>query len=137
MDHYSSYTKDAWDAFKADDRPGPIHMLNLIRLRDRAEYPDGTDVTGRAAYEEYGKLSAPIFKRVGGHIVWRGSFELTMIGPQSENWDICFIAEYPSVNAFVEMTRDGDYREAVKHRQAGVENSRLVRLATMSSGDSF
>ena len=26
-------TKEAFAAFRADDRPGPIHMLNLVRLR--------------------------------------------------------------------------------------------------------
>jgi hypothetical protein len=41
-------------------------------------------------------------------------------------WDHCFIAEYPSVSAFVEMIRDPVYREAVKHRQAAVADSRLI-----------
>ena len=38
--------------------------------------------------------------------VWQGRFELMLIGPQEERWDHCFIAEYPSVAAFVEMIRD-------------------------------
>ena len=57
-------------------------------------------------------------ERLGGRIVWQGRFELMLIGPQEERWDHCFIAEYPSVAAFVEMIRDPVYREAVKHRQA-------------------
>ena len=40
-------TKEAFAAFRADDRPGPIHMLNLVRLRARAAYPDGREATGR------------------------------------------------------------------------------------------
>ena len=46
-----------------------------------------------------------------------------LIGPQEERWDHCFIAEYPSVAAFAEMIRDPVYREAVKQRQAAVEDS--------------
>ena len=46
-----------------------------------------------------------------------------LIGPAAEKWDACFIAEYPSVAAFVEMIRDPVYREAVKHRQAAVLES--------------
>ena len=61
-----------------------------------------------------------MFERLGGKIVWQGRFELMLIGPEAERWDHCFIAEYPSVAAFVEMIRDPVYREAVKHRQAGV-----------------
>jgi uncharacterized protein (DUF1330 family) len=75
----------------------------------------------------------PVFSRLGGRIVWRGSFELTLIGPAGENGDECFIAEYPSVAALVEMIRDPVYCEAVKHRQAAVLDSRLIRLAPASA----
>ena len=75
--------------------------------------------------------------RLGGRIVWQGKFELMLIGPSPERWDHCFIAEYPSVAAFVEMIRDPVYREAVKHRQAAVEDSRLIRTAPMQVGTTF
>ena len=78
-----------------------------------------------------------MFSRLGGKIVWRGQFELMLIGPSSERWDHCFIAEYPSVAAFVEMIRDPVYREAVKHRQAAVEDSRLIRLMPQEGGEGF
>ena len=130
-------TKEIFAAFRADDRPGPIDMLNLVRLRARANYPDGREATGEAAYAAYGRDSGPVFKRLGGHILWRGAFELTLIGPAQERWDHCFIARYPSVAAFVEMIRDPVYREAVKHRQAAVEDSRLVRLKSREAGDLF
>ncbi len=70
-------------------------------------------------------------------MIWCGAFELTLIGPAEERWDRCFIAQYPSVAAFVEMIRDPVYREAVKHRQAAVEDSRLIRLAAGSPGENF
>ncbi len=121
-------TRETFSAFRANNREGPIHMLNLVRLRERAAYPDGRAATGAEAYAAYGHESLPVFSRLGGSIVWRGRFELMLIGPPDERWDLCFIAEYPSVAAFVEMIRDPVYREAVKHRQAAVEDSRLVRL---------
>jgi hypothetical protein len=40
-------TKEVFAQFKANDRPGPIHMLNLVRLRALAAYPDGRKATGR------------------------------------------------------------------------------------------
>ena len=122
-------TKEAFAAFSADDRPGPTHMLNLVRLRAVAAYPDGRKATGVEAYTAYGRESEPVFSRLGGSIVWRGRFEQMLIGPPEERWDLCFIAQYPSVAAFVAMIRDPIYREAVKHRQAAVADSRLVRLA--------
>ncbi len=130
-------TKETFGRFRENDRPGPIHMLNLVRFRDEAVYPDGRRSTGAEAYAAYGRESFPVFSRLGGRIVWRGNFELMLIGPDSEQWDECFIAEYPSVAAFVEMIRDPVYREAVKHRQAAVRDSRLVRMQPAEAGAGF
>lgn len=134
---YVDPTKETFAAFRAHDRPGPIHMLNLVRFRDTAVYADGRTATGAEAYAAYGRDSHAVFSRLGGRIVWRGTFELTLIGPSDEKWDECFIAEYPSVAAFVEMIRNPVYREAVKHRQAAVLDSRLIRLAPAASGSGF
>ena len=41
------------------------------------------------------------------------------------------------MGAFVEMIRDPVYREAVKHRQAAVEDSRLIRHAVLPVGKNF
>lgn len=130
-------TRDAFASFRANERPGPVDMMNLVRLRARAAYADGREATGHEAYAAYGLESGPVFQRLGGEVVWRGSFELMLIGPSEERWDHCFIARYPSVAAFVEMIRDPVYREAVKHRQAAVEDSRLIRLQAVESGASF
>lgn len=130
-------TKASFTAFRSNDRTGPIHMLNLVQFRERAAYPDGRSASGAEAYAAYGRDSYPVFSRLGGGIVWRGNFELMLIGPGDEKWDECFIAEYPSVAAFVEMIRDPVYREAVKHRQAGVLDSRLIRLSPTGAGSGF
>ena len=137
MTGYIDPTKEVFAQFRENDRAGPIHMLNLVRLRDRAAYPDGRTATGAQAYAAYGRESGPVFTRLGGKIVWMGGFELMVIGPSHERWDHCFIAEYPGVAAFVEMIRDPVYREAVKHRQAAVEDSRLIRHAVLPIGKTF
>ncbi len=130
-------SKETFAAFRANDRAGAIHMLNLVRLRERAAYPDGRAATGAQAYAAYARESEPVFVRLGGAIVWRGKFELMLIGPEAERWDLCFIAAYPDVAAFVAMLRDPVYREAVKHRQAAVEDSRLIRLQPGGTGVGF
>jgi uncharacterized protein (DUF1330 family) len=137
MTHYIDPTKEAFAAFRALDRDGPIQMLNLVRFRAQAAYPDGRFATGAEAYAAYSEESQPIFARLGGKIIWRGGFEFTLTGPADERWDACFIAEYPSLAAFVEMIRDPAYREAVKHRQAAVEDSRLIRMQPAPSGEAF
>ena len=130
-------SREAFAAFRADDRPGPIHMLNLVRFNATATYSDGWTTTGAEAYAAYGRESGPVFAALGGRIVWRGRFELMLIGPATEHWDECFIAEYPSVQAFVAMIRDPVYRAAVLHRQVAVADSRLIRLAPQEGGAGF
>src|SRR6202171_6813690 len=131
MGQYIDPTKEHFKEFRERTRAGPIHMLNLVVLRERAADPEGRAVTGAEAYAAYGRESLPVFARLGGKIVWQGKFEWILIGPtDGENWDHVFVAEYPSVEAFVEMIRDPVYREAVKHRQAAGVDSRVVRLET-------
>ncbi|MGC9271324.1 DUF1330 domain-containing protein [Acidiphilium sp.] len=130
-------TRDQFAAFQSLSRDGAIHMLNLVRFRVRAAYPDGREISGADAYRAYACESGPIFIRVGGRQVWLGRFEQTLIGPATERWDAVFIAEYPSVAAFVAMVRDPNYRAAVKHRQAAVETSRLIRLEPRHAGSAF
>ena len=60
-------TKEAFAAFRADERPGPIHMLNLIKLRPRAAYPDGRELVPNF-------LHADLAKR-GGSPVPRGKIK--------------------------------------------------------------
>lgn len=137
MADYVDPTKEQFTRFRDLQRAGPIHMLNLVRLRAKAIYPDGRSATGEEAYRAYARDSGEVFKRLGGKQHWIGRFEVTLIGPAEERWDRVFIAEYPSVEAFVAMIRDPVYREAVKHRQAAVEDSRLIRLQPLSPGEYF
>ncbi|MCG7574522.1 DUF1330 domain-containing protein [Phaeobacter sp. CNT1-3] len=134
---HTAFDKDDFNTFKANNRAGPIHMLNLVRLHDQAQYDDGRQATGAEAYAAYGRESAPVFQRLGGRIVWRGAMEQMLIGPGDEQWDLCFIAEYPSPQAFVDMLGDPIYRAAMKHRQAAVSDSRLIRTAPLGVGATF
>jgi uncharacterized protein (DUF1330 family) len=131
-----------FDAFKALPRNTPIQMLNLVRLKTLADYPDdhpnhGKGMTGLDAYRAYGRTSAEVFKRVGGRQLWVGKPEGVVTGPADERWDLAFIAEYPDAAAFLAMVTDPSYREHVKHRQAAVEDSRLIRLAPVEPGAGF
>ena len=124
-----------FQAFKDLPRDQPIHMLNLLLYRDHAEYPEGHEHhgngwTGRRAYEEYGKTSGPIFRRVGGSIVWRGTFQTMVTGPDDREWHDGFVAQYPNAGAFFEMIKDADYQTAVVNRTSLLSTKAAVRLTT-------
>ena len=137
MADYVDPEREQFEAFKALPRDVPVMMLNLVRFRDRAAYPDGREATGAEAYDAYGRDSATVFQRVGGEIIWRGKPELMLIGPAKKRWDLIFIARYPTAGAFLEMVTDPVYREAVKHRQAAVLDSRLIRTGEIDMGAGF
>jgi uncharacterized protein (DUF1330 family) len=131
-----------FEAFKALPRDRPIQMLNLIRLRALAAYPEahpnhGKAMTGLQAYRAYGRESAEVFARVGGRQIWAGQPETVVTGPADERWDLAFIAEYPGAAAFLAMVTDPAYREHVKHRSAAVADSRLIRLEPLAPGPGF
>lgn len=130
-------TKSQFGVFKNLPRDHPVQMLNLVKLNEQAVYEDGTVTTGAEAYAAYGRESGPVFRKLGGRIIWSGEFQLTLIGPDDESWDIAFIAEYPSGQAFIDMIRDPVYRDAVKHRQAAVKTSRLIRHKPKEASNAF
>ena len=128
MTDYVDPDRERFGLFKDLPRDHPVQMLNLVRLKEEAVYPDGTTCSGAEAYAAYGRESGPVFRELGGQIIWSGEFQLTLIGPEDEAWDIAFIAEYPSGQAFIDMLRNPVYRQAVVHRQAAVLTSRLIRM---------
>lgn len=139
---YVDPARAQFDLFKGLDRDHPIEMLNLVAFHARAAYPADhaqadAGLTGAAAYALYGTQSAPVLARVGGHILWRGRFEATLIGPGAEQWDAMFIARYPTAHAFLAMVSDPEYKQAVVHRQAAVRTSRLIRCAPGAAGTAF
>ena len=137
MSSYIDPERDQFEAFKALPRDEPIMMLNLLCFREKAAYDDGRKATGAEAYEAYGRESAPVFHRVGGEIIWRGKPEVMLIGPEDQHWDLIFVARYPSAGAILEMVTDPRYREAVKHRQDAVLDSRLIRTTEVDKGQGF
>lgn len=140
--YYIDPSKEGFQAFKDLPRDEPIHMLNLLRYRDLAEYPEGHEHagkgwTGRRAYQEYGATSGPIFSRVGGSVVWRGAFQAMVTGPGDKAWHDGFVAQYPNSGAFFEMIKDPAYQLAVVNRTAALIDSRLMRFEPGEVGGGF
>ncbi|MES2749958.1 MAG: DUF1330 domain-containing protein [Pseudomonadota bacterium] len=137
MTGHVDLTKERFVALRESNREGVVHLLNLIRLRERAAYPDGREASGTEAFQTYGRVSEPVLARLGGKIVWEGRFESMLIGPDDESWDLCFVAEYPTLSAFIEVVRDPVYREAAAHRKAAAHDSRLIRLMSLPGATRF
>jgi uncharacterized protein (DUF1330 family) len=96
---------------------GPVVMVNLLRLRDRA------------AYQRYSALTMPLIKARGGTVLWAGNGEAVALGdPEADRWDYVVLVRYPSRAAFVDMIASADYAQANVLREQAV--ARHVVLAS-------
>jgi uncharacterized protein (DUF1330 family) len=98
---------------------GPVVMLNLLKYRAGG---------GAQTYVAYGDAATKMVAEGGGRVLYVGRCDQVLIGDASESRDAIALVEYPSRKAFIEMVSRKDYREAHKHREAGLE--RTVLLAT-------
>lgn len=134
MTAYIDPDRDNWQRFKDLPRDKPIHMLNLIKFRDLADYPEGhplhgQGLTGREAYAIYKEGFQRVVANDGAAMVWEAPLECTVTGPDGE-WDEGFVMGYPNSAAFMAMVKNEEYvRDVVPHRTAAVANSRLLRFA--------
>jgi uncharacterized protein (DUF1330 family) len=105
----------------------PVVMLNMLRFRETADYPDGRPgVSGREAYAHYSEAASRLVAQVGGSLVWIGDAQGSVIGPPDEQWDRIFLVRYPSIETFLDMIGSAAYREIVVHRSAALLDSRLI-----------
>ncbi len=133
MTAYIDPGREGWQAFKDLPRDRPIHMLNLIRFRELADYPEGhpmhgKGLTGAEAYAIYEQRFQELVADDGAAMVWEGPLECVVTGPAGE-WDKAFVMGYPHAGVFMAMVKNEAYvRDALPHRTAAVADSRLIRF---------
>jgi uncharacterized protein (DUF1330 family) len=109
----------------------PVVMLNMLRFRETAAYPESsahTPCSGREAYARYAQKAIEHVHAVGGHTVWLGEVQMTLVGPHDEPWDEVILMQYPSRAAFMKMATNPDYLNCVVHRTAALADSRLIAI---------
>lgn len=116
--------------FVGPGHDGPIYMLNLLKFKDRAEYPDGreSNLTGAEAYAIYGQEVVQHLAKVGGAPMFSAKVERLMLGEVEELWDSAAIAMYPSRAAMMEMMSSPDYQASTVHRTAGLAGQLNIEL---------
>jgi hypothetical protein len=115
--------------------PGtPFTMLNLLRLRDVADYsanPElspATLMSGRELFDRYSATMEPLLARVGAKRVYLADAGSCLIGPPDERWDIVQMARYPSLDAFFALGSSDEFHADLPHRFAMLEDSRVIPM---------
>jgi uncharacterized protein (DUF1330 family) len=113
-------------AKKAPD--GSIYMLNLLKFKDIAVYDDGreTALSGAEAYGLYGAGVSKLIAALGGRFTFMGTPNCLLIGEGELAWDAVGIVEYPSLEAFQQMTASDAYADIHVHRAAGLDHQLLI-----------
>lgn len=102
---------------------GPIFMVNLLKFKERAEYKDGraTALSGREAYQIYGREVSKLLPKFGGGAFFAGDVTFLALGQVEELWDEIAIATYPTRKAMFEMSMSPEWQAISAHRDAGLK----------------
>jgi hypothetical protein len=101
---------------------GPFYMVNLLRYREKAEYPDGreTDLTGREANALYAPFE--FIDAIGARVVFSSGVDQQIDGNDIV-WEEVVIVEYPCPLAFFAMISHPEFQARAVHKFAGVEKT--------------
>lgn len=116
-------------AFFGGEEDASFVMVNLLKFKPKAEYPDGSDahLSGAEAYLRYGMAVRAHIEAVGGRAGYAGPVTGLLLGEVEELWDMVALAEYPSRAAMMAMIQNPDYQEIAKHRAAGLAGQLNIR----------
>lgn len=112
---------------------GPISMVNLLKFKEHAEYEDGraTTLTGREAYEIYGRGVSKLITEYGGTVTFAGDVTFLALGQVDDLWDEVAIAQYPSRVELWQMSTSPEWQELAVHRTAGLAGQ--LNIETVAS----
>ena len=121
--------------FLEEDEDQPIFMVNLLKFKDKATYPDKreTDLTGEEAYAIYGEEVRKHLEKVGAKPIFSGKVSRLMLGEVEDLWDMVAIAMYPNRKAMLDMISDQEYIKSAQHRVAGLEGQLNIETKAPSS----
>ncbi len=117
----------------------PIVMLNLLRFRADALYPDHgfEDLPKVSGREAYLTRHLPAFDRIASpledsHPLWLGTVLSQVVGPPDVHWDDIALIQYENFALFRTIVESDAYAsEADPHRNAGLEDWQLLALVPL------
>ncbi|WP_032114301.1 hypothetical protein [Candidatus Paracaedibacter symbiosus] len=129
---YVEPTQQSGRAFVARKMQGNVIMLNLLRLREIADYaahpelaPD-TPISGAEAFDRYIHHALPFLRESGGELLFLGKGGPLLIGPGDERWDLVMLVKQQSADAFLSFSGHSEYLAGIGHRTAAIEDARLL-----------
>lgn len=132
---YLEPTPESGRAFVLRRLEGSVVMLNLLRLREVADYSATPEleppspISGAAAFERYIEHTLPFLQESGGELLYLGRGGAFLIGPPDERWDLAMLVRQSSTESFLAFASHRGYLAGIGHRIAAIEDSRLLPLS--------
>lgn len=116
---------------------GPVCMVNLLRFKEKAEYPDGRDahLSGREAYMRYATEMKKLVEGSGGRFVFGAEVQGALLGRIDDLWDQVGIVEYPSSKALIQISMSPEFQAIEVHRGAGLAGQLNLTTTEVPFGD--
>ena len=130
--HFLEPTQETGAALFRRNISGEVLMLNMLRLRETADYSDNpelapeTQISGREAFQKYIDHTMPFLKESGGELLLLGEGGKFFIGPDDEQWDVVMLVKQSTVESFFAFASNTEYLAGIGHRTAAVIDSRLL-----------
>lgn len=134
QEYYLEPTQESGAALFSRNISGEVIMLNLLRLRDVADYSAHPElapenpISGRDAFQKYIDHTLPFLKESGGDVLFLGSGGQYFIGPQQEQWDLVMLIRQNSLSDFMAFASNPEYLAGIGHRSAAILDSRLLPI---------
>lgn len=133
-------TQESGAALFSRNITGEVVMLNLLRLKDVADYkahpelaPD-SQISGREAFQKYIDHTLPFLKDSGGDLLFLGNGGQYFIGPIQEQWDLVMLVKQNSLSDFMAFASNPGYLAGIGHRTAAIQDSRLLPVLESKDG---
>jgi uncharacterized protein (DUF1330 family) len=115
---------------------GPVCMVNLLRFKEKAEYPDGrdADISGQEAYMRYASEMKKLVEKSGGRFIFGAAVRGALLGKIEDLWDHVGIVEYSSARALIEISMTPEFRAIEVHRVAGLAGQLNLTTSEVAFG---
>ncbi len=107
--YYLEPTQESGAALFKRNIAGEVIMLNLLRLRETADYSKNPElspaspISGKEAFQKYIDHTLPFLKRSGGELLVLAEGGEYFIGPSDEQWDLVMLVKQSSVQSFFHL----------------------------------